>query len=106
MTYTALALAALVAALLIEFLVLKTGLLKQLRFYLAYGIVVFFQLITNGYLTGREIVLYDPGVIIGIRIAYAPIEDLLFGFSLVFMTMAVWIKIGLTDKAKNSTGKE
>jgi lycopene cyclase domain-containing protein len=105
-TYTALALAAMVAALLIEFLVLKTGLLRQLRFYLAYGIVVFFQLITNGYLTGREIVLYDPGVIIGIRIAYAPIEDLLFGFSLVFMTMAVWIKIGMTDRAKNSTGKE
>jgi lycopene cyclase domain-containing protein len=105
-TYTALALAAMVAALLIEFLVMKTGLLRQLRFYLAYGIVVFFQLITNGYLTGREIVLYDPGVIIGIRIAYAPIEDLLFGFSLVFMTMAVWIKIGMTDRAKNSTGKE
>jgi lycopene cyclase domain-containing protein len=105
-TYTALALAAMVAALLIEFLVLKTGLLRQLRFYLAYGIVVFFQLITNGYLTGREIVLYDPGVIIGIRIVYAPIEDLLFGFSLVFMTMAVWIKIGMTDRAKNSTGKE
>jgi lycopene cyclase domain-containing protein len=105
-TYTALALVALVAALLIEFLFLKTGLLKQLRFYLAYGIVVFFQLITNGYLTGREIVLYDPGVIIGIRIAYAPVEDLLFGFSLVFMTMAVWIKIGMNDKAKNSTGKE
>jgi lycopene cyclase domain-containing protein len=105
-TYTALALVALVAALLIEFLFLKTGLLKQLRFYLAYGIVVFFQLITNGYLTGREIVLYDPGVIIGIRIAYAPVEDLLFGFSLVFMTMAVWINIGMNGKAKNSTGKE
>lgn len=90
----------LVTVLLIEFKALKTGLLKMIQFYLAYGIVVFFQLLTNGYLTGREIVLYDPGVIIGIRVAYAPLEDLLFGFSLVFMTMAVWTKIGMVEKAK------
>lgn len=100
MTYTGLAVLTLVTVLLIEFMALKTGLLKMIQFYLAYGIVVFFQLLTNGYLTGREIVLYDPGVIIGIRVAYAPLEDLLFGFSLVFMTMAVWTKIGMVEKAK------
>lgn len=100
MTYTGLAVLTLITVLLIEFMALKTGLLRMIQFYLAYGIVVFFQLITNGFLTGREIVLYDPGVIIGIRVAFAPLEDLLFGFSLVFLTMAVWAKIGMVEKAK------
>lgn len=97
MTYTGLALLTLITVLLIEFMVLKTGLLKRPQFYIAYGIVVFFQLVTNGYLTGREIVLYDPDAILGLRIAFAPFEDLLFGFSLVFLTMSVWTKIGMVE---------
>ena len=97
MTYTGLAVLTLITALLIELMVLKTGLLKRPQFYIAYGIVVFFQLLTNGYLTGREIVLYDSDVIIGLRIAFAPFEDLLFGFSLVFLSMAVWTRIGMVE---------
>ena len=35
----------------------------------------------------------------GIRIVNAPLEDLLFGFSLVVLTMAVWLKLdGLGEK--------
>ena len=97
MTYTGLALLTIITVLLIEAMVLKTGLLKKIEFYLAYGIVVFFQLLTNGYLTGREIVLYDSEVILGLRVAYAPFEDLMFGFALVFFTMAVWTKIGIVE---------
>ena len=97
MTYTGLAVLTLVTALLLELMALKTGLLKKPQFYIAYGIVVFFQLVTNGYLTGREIVLYDSDVILGLRILFAPFEDLLFGFSLVFLTMAVWTKIGMVE---------
>lgn len=100
MTYTGLAIFTLITVLLIEVMALKTGLLKKPQFYIAYGIVVFFQLLTNGYLTGREIVLYDSGAILGIRIAFAPLEDLLFGFSLVFLTMAVWTKIGMVEKGR------
>ena len=98
MTYTGLAIFTLVTALLIEGMALKTGLLKRPQFYISYAIVVFFQLVTNGYLTGREIVLYDSDVILGLRIVFAPVEDLLFGFSLVFLTMAVWTKIGQVEK--------
>lgn len=97
MTYTGLALLTIITVLLIEAMVLKTGLLKKIEFYLAYGIVLFFQLLTNGYLTGREIVLYDSEVILGLRVAYAPFEDLMFGFALVFFTMAVWTKIGIVE---------
>ena len=98
MTYTGLAIFTLVTALLIELMALKTGILKRPQFYISYAIVVFFQLVTNGYLTGREIVLYDSDVILGLRIVFAPIEDLLFGFSLVFLTMAIWTSIGMVEK--------
>jgi hypothetical protein len=50
-----------------------------------------FQLVTNGWLTGRDIVSYDGDAIAGVRIAYAPVEDLLFGFSLVVQTLAWWV---------------
>ena len=98
MTYTGLAIFTLVTAVLIELMALITGILKRPQFYISYAIVVFFQLVTNGYLTGREIVLYDSDVILGLRIVFAPIEDLLFGFSLVFLTMAIWTRIGMVEK--------
>lgn len=98
MTYTGLALFAIITVLLVEAMALKTGLLKKIEFYLAYAIVVFFQLLTNGYLTGREIVLYDSEAIIGLRIVFAPFEDLMFGFALVFLTMTIWTRLGMVEQ--------
>lgn len=93
MTYTALALASVVLVVALELLFIKSNLLRKPAFYFGYAIVVFFQLLTNGYLTKTGIVLYDPSAIIGTRIAFAPVEDLLFGFSLVFLTLATWVKL-------------
>ena len=36
-------------------------------FWTAYAIVVVFQLLTNGWLTGRDIVTYDDAAILGVR---------------------------------------
>lgn len=90
MTYTALALLGVAAALLIDLAVLRTRLVTTGRFYFAWGVLVFFQLLTNGWLTGRGIVQYSPEAILGVRIAYAPIEDLAFGFALILFTLSVW----------------
>src|SRR4028118_2152944 len=90
MTYTALAVAALVISLVLDVAVLTTRLVLRRAFWTSYAIVVFFQLLTNGWLTGREIVRYDELAIVGPRIAFAPVEDLLFGFSLVLQTLARW----------------
>jgi len=35
-------------------------------------------------------VQYSPTQIIGRRLAGAPIEDLLFGFSMILLTLAFW----------------
>ena len=70
--------------------------------------MIFFQLVTNGILTGFGIVEYDGDAIIGSstpkdsaptligdgRLVFAPIEDLLFGFCLVVLTLIIWIWLG------------
>ncbi|NCU96819.1 MAG: lycopene cyclase domain-containing protein, partial [Actinobacteria bacterium] len=56
-----------------------------------YSIILPFQLITNWWLTSRNIVMYSPEAILGVRIASAPVEDLMFGFSLVLLVMALWV---------------
>ena len=60
-------------------------------FWLTYPIVLVFQLVFNGVLTGRGVVRYDPGTILGVRLAHAPVEDLLFGFALVLTTLSLWV---------------
>ncbi len=59
---------------------------------------MFFQLLTNGWLTGRDIVTYDPGTILGLRVVYAPVEDLLFGFTLVVQSM-IWVGVVGSSRA-------
>lgn len=97
--YTAGALVAIVVAVLMDLVVARTGLLRTRLFWASYAIVVFFQLIVNGILTGLGIVQYDPDVILGIRLAYAPIEDLGFGFGLVTLTLVAWTRLGRTAAA-------
>jgi lycopene cyclase domain-containing protein len=90
-TYTALAFTGIAFALVLDLAVLRTRLLRLRVFWTAYAIILFFQLITNGVLTYRNVVRYDSGTILGLRIAGAPVEDLMFGFSLVLQTLSWWV---------------
>jgi lycopene cyclase domain-containing protein len=90
-SYTQAALLGVVATVLLDLVVLRTRLLTRKLFWTSYAIVVFFQLVTNGILTGRDIVTYDGAAILGLRIVYAPVEDLLFGFALVVQTLSWWV---------------
>jgi hypothetical protein len=38
-------------------------------------------------------VMYSPNSIWGLRIAAAPVEDLLFGFSLILITLDCWVTV-------------
>jgi lycopene cyclase domain-containing protein len=89
-TYTAAALLGVAGAAVVDLFVLRTRLLRRRVFWATYPIIVFFQLISNGILTGRGIVRYDPDAILGLRLVYAPVEDLLFGFALVLLTLSLW----------------
>ncbi len=97
MTYTAAALLGVAGAVAVDLFVLRTRLLRRRVFWATYPIVVFFQLISNGIQTGRGVVRYDPDAILGLRLVYAPVEDLLFGFALVLLTLSVWTWWGRRD---------
>ena len=94
MNYTEIAVIAFLFSILFDLYIIKSRLLTRAVFWTSYAIIVFFQLITNWWLTSREIVMYDPDVIIGLRIASAPAEDLFFGFALVLSVMTLWIYWG------------
>jgi lycopene cyclase domain-containing protein len=99
-TYTLLAAVVLMVVFMFGIAVLQSQLFSQAKFWIAYGIVLFFQLVTNGYLTSQEIVTYNPEVITGTRIAYAPVEDIFFGFSLITLAMFFWEWIGPSKPKK------
>ena len=90
MTYTALAITGVLFAIVTDLFIARTRLLTTKRFWTSYAIIIFFQLITNWWLTSRNIVMYSPDAILGPRIASAPIEDLLFGFTLVTPVLILW----------------
>lgn len=104
MTYTGMVLLGLAIAVSVDLLLLRTRLLLRRGFWTAYAIVIFFQLITNAWLTGpwivgsvrtgAPVVNYAEDAIIGWRLAHAPIEDLGFGFALVLITLSCWIALG------------
>ena len=104
MTYTWLAVAGVAGAVVVDLAVLRTRLVARRVFWTAYAIVLGFQLLTNGWLTGREIVTYDESVILGVRLVYAPVEDLLFGFSLVLQTLAWWVWWGRLRSGRDELG--
>lgn len=94
MTYTLAAVVGVAAAVGVDLLVARTRLLGTRTFWVAYAIVLFFQLIVNGLLTGLQIVRYDPAQILGPRFVFAPVEDLLFGFAMILFTLSVWVSAG------------
>lgn len=105
MSYTQLAFLGVALAIVADLWVFRTRLLTRKAFWVSYGIIVFFQLLTNGVLTGFRIVRYDGEKIIGSttptdgpppfigdgRLVFAPIEDLMFGFALLMLTLVLWV---------------
>ncbi len=111
MTYTAIAVVGVLAALALDRWGARTRLTTTGDWWAAYAIIVFFQLLTNGWLTGRGIVRYDSEAVVGSdrvrflgdgRLAYAPVEDLAFGFALVLTTCVVWVWLGRRNSAEEA----
>lgn len=91
MIYTDIAIVAFIASIIADRFLIKCKLLTRKVFWTSYAIILFFQLLSNWWLTSRNIVMYNPDAIIGLRIASAPVEDLFFGFALVLLVMNLWI---------------
>ncbi len=95
--YTALTVVAVVAVVVLELLVWRTGVFARLRFWLAMAIVFAFQVPVDGWLTklSAPIVRYDENQVLGVRLPWdIPVEDFGFGFAIATMTIVLWERAG------------
>ncbi|MDF9715732.1 lycopene cyclase domain-containing protein [Nocardioides sp. ChNu-153] len=91
MTHTEASLLGIAVTVVLDLWVLRTRLLTRRAYWASYAIVLFFQLLTNEYLTSRGVFVYDEDAILGWRIGHAPVEDFLFGYSLVTLSLVFWV---------------
>ncbi len=90
MIYADVALNAVLVAVIFDLYLLRSQMMTRKIFWKTYFLILPFQLLTNWWLTSNKIVMYSDGEIIGTRIAGAPLEDLLFGFSMILLTLSLW----------------
>jgi lycopene cyclase domain-containing protein len=90
MTYSDIAMTAFAIAVMNDLFGFKTSMLTRPAFWTSYSIILPFQFLTNWWLTSRNIVMYNPDVIVGLRVFSAPAEDILFGFALLLGVMGLW----------------
>jgi lycopene cyclase domain-containing protein len=95
--YTALAVLSVVVTVVVELSWLRTGIFRRAQYWIAMGIVYAFHVLVDGWLTklSAPIVIYDDGQITGLRIPWdIPVEDYLFGFSMITLTLLTWVHLG------------
>jgi lycopene cyclase domain-containing protein len=94
--YTLLSLAAVVGVILLEWGWLRTGLLREPRYWGTVAIALGFQILVDGWLTRADatIVYYNDAQTSGVRWPWhIPIEDFAFGFALITLTLLVWRRL-------------
>lgn len=87
--YTYLSIVSIILTLVID-RITKINILQKGLYWLFLAIILFFKLLVNGYLTGTNIVIYNAKFFIGLRIGTIPVEDFMFGFSMVTITIIFW----------------
>ena len=91
--YTVLAALAVASVLLVECVVVRTGVFRQAAYWVTIAIVLAMQVPVDGWLTklSAPIVRYDPSTITGLRFPWdIPVEDFLFGYALVTAVLVSW----------------
>ncbi len=71
---------------------LQTRLLIGRRVLYYFGATVVMNLICNGYLTARPVVIYNEAYQLGIRLGSIPIEDFGYGFALILLVTILYEK--------------
>jgi lycopene cyclase domain-containing protein len=95
--YTILAILSVVAVVLLEARVLRTGLFRNPVYWVTLTICFAFMIPVNGWLTklSAPIVRYDERRTTGWRFPWdIPVEDFAFGFALLTLTLVLWVRAG------------
>ncbi len=101
--YTLLAVLSVLATVAVELFWWHTGLFRKGQYWIAMAIVYSFHVLVDGWLTklSAPIVIYDGDQITGLRVPWdIPVEDYLFGFSMITLTVLLWVRQG--DRAEQS----
>jgi lycopene cyclase domain-containing protein len=73
-----------------DWLVLRTGLFRQKKFWLFQLIGLGLTLVFDGVLENLPIVLFDYQYTLGVRIINIPLENFLFGFNLLYLSVILY----------------
>ena len=87
--YTLLAVASALVTALVDRL-LGTRVLARKAFWIFLAVMYGFEFLANGYLTWRPIVLYNERYFLDLRLWTIPIEDFVYGFTLVGLPVIFW----------------
>jgi lycopene cyclase domain-containing protein len=96
--YTLPAVISVVVVCVLELAALRTGLFRKPAYWISMVIVLFFQVLTDGWLTklSAPIVIYNDAHTSGIRFPWnIPVEDFLFGWALVTGVLLLWVRQGV-----------
>lgn len=86
--------------------ILKTRLIVNKKFWVFWSVMFILIFIVNGYLTWRPIVIYGESFYMGIRLFTIPVEDFLYGFSLISLNITVWEYYNNKLRARQSVAEE
>ncbi|MEU4805624.1 lycopene cyclase domain-containing protein [Actinosynnema sp. NPDC023587] len=91
--YLVTAVVSVVLVVAVELFAWRTGLFRKPAYWLALAVVLAFQIPVDGWLTKltAPVVRYADWTISGLRIPWdIPVEDFLFAFSMVTLTLLLW----------------
>ena len=88
--YTVAAALAAVAVAVLDLFVVRTRVLADRCMPVVGALIGFFMVVSNGWLTSRPVVVYDDRYRALPRLGTIPLEDFLFGFALVVLTLICW----------------
>jgi lycopene cyclase domain-containing protein len=106
--YTVPAAAAVLAVCAWELLFLHTGLFRRPAYWLSILIVLGFQIPVDGWLTklSAPVVEYSSAQVTGLRGPWdIPLEDFLFGFTLVTAALLLWERQGTRRTAERTRAR-
>ena len=95
--YTIASIVAVVAVVVVELAWLRTGIFVTATYWVAFGIVLFFQVLVDGWLTklSAPIVVYREPDTSGLRPVWDILaEEFLYAFALLTLVIMVWDRAG------------
>jgi lycopene cyclase domain-containing protein len=107
--YPALAVAAAVAVVVLELVVIRSGLFRQPAYWISMAICYAFMIPVDGWLTKRSapIVTYRPEDTSGLTPIWdIPLEEYAYAFALLTLVMLVWDALGERERASGASAPD